>query len=346
MSLSCVLGDVSGAQPEARLELEGKIPLGDVKGRIDHLTLDLQRQRLFVAELGNNTVGVLDLESRKLLQRLSGFDEPQGVAWSSRVDRLYVASGGDGMLRTFAGESLAKGQAIALGSDADNVRLDQLQENVYVGVGSGAIAMLDARTLQQRGNVAFSGHPESYQLESQGMRAFVNVPDARQVIVLDRASRKVLARWPLDFAANFPLALDEAGSRIFVVFRSPATLGVYSTLDGSTLGRVKTCGDADDVFLDASRGLVYVICGEGRVDIFETRGAALDKVGSMVTAPGARTGYFSPDLDRLYVAVRASGAEPAAIWVLRASNDIADVKEGGDENAKTSAAVRHPDHHD
>jgi hypothetical protein len=39
------------------LQLERKIPLGDVRGRIDHLAFDPARQRLLVAELGNDTVG-------------------------------------------------------------------------------------------------------------------------------------------------------------------------------------------------------------------------------------------------------------------------------------------------
>jgi len=45
------------------LILEAGIPLGQVSGRIDHLGIDLKRQRLLVAELGNNSLGVVDLGS-------------------------------------------------------------------------------------------------------------------------------------------------------------------------------------------------------------------------------------------------------------------------------------------
>jgi len=45
------------------LQLESKIPLGDVRGRIDHMAIDLPRQRLFVAELGNDSVGIVDLKA-------------------------------------------------------------------------------------------------------------------------------------------------------------------------------------------------------------------------------------------------------------------------------------------
>ena len=59
------------------LQLETKIPLGDVRGRIDHMAIDLKRQRLFVAELGNDSVGIVDLPNRKLISRIPGLKEPQ-----------------------------------------------------------------------------------------------------------------------------------------------------------------------------------------------------------------------------------------------------------------------------
>jgi DNA-binding beta-propeller fold protein YncE len=287
-----------------------------VKGRIDHLTLDLQRGRLFVAELGNDTVGVVDLKQRRVVQRLSGFKEPQGLAWSPEADTLFVASGGDGTVRAFNGETLTTGPTIDLGDDADNVRVGSGGQ-VLVGFGSGAVATLDARTLRRSADIKFQGHPESFQVEQRGPRVFVNDPDAHQVVVLDRARAQVSARWRLEFSANFPMALDENNGRLFVVFRSPATMNVISTKDGHSLGQVQTCGDADDVFLDERRSVAYVICGAGQVEVFDTRSGSFAKLGAVQTVAGARTGLFSPDLDRLFIAVRASGTQLAAIWVLR-----------------------------
>lgn len=305
-------GEVNGP----RLQLEVKIPLGNVRGRIDHLSVDVARGRLFVAELGNDTVGVVDLQQRRVARRLSGFREPQGVLWSAEADTLYVASGGDGTVRAFTGENLAAGPAIDLGSDADNVRLGS-DAQVLVGAGSGAVATLDGRTLHKDADIQFSGHPESFQLERHGTRVFVNDPGAHQLLVLDRGRGEVVARWHQEFSANYPMALDENTPRIFVVFRSPAVMEVLSTKDGGTLGSVPVCGDADDVFLDERRAAAYVVCGVGRVEVFETRSASFKKVSTFQTVAGARTGLFVPDLDRLFVAVRASGSEPASIWILR-----------------------------
>src|SRR5258708_37815254 len=77
------------------LTLESKIPLGDVVGRIDHLAVDLARRRLFVAELGDNSVGVVDLAGGKVLHRISGLKEPQGVGYVPTADTLYAANAGD-----------------------------------------------------------------------------------------------------------------------------------------------------------------------------------------------------------------------------------------------------------
>ena len=84
------------AEDKAPLRLEAKILLGDVRGRIDHLAVDLKRQRLFVAELGNDSVGVVDLTTHSLLRTITGLNEPQGVGYEPSTDTLYVANARDG----------------------------------------------------------------------------------------------------------------------------------------------------------------------------------------------------------------------------------------------------------
>src|SRR5512132_3747987 len=63
------LGNTRAADPDPPLLLERRIPLADVSGRIDHMAVDLRRQRLFVAELGNGTIDVIDLTTGKTDQR-------------------------------------------------------------------------------------------------------------------------------------------------------------------------------------------------------------------------------------------------------------------------------------
>jgi hypothetical protein len=113
------------------------------------------------------------------------------------------------------------------------------------------------------------------------------------------------------------MALDPVHRQVLVIFRAPAELGVFSMTGGKLIATAETCGDADDLFVDAKRSRVYVSCGAGFIDIFETKGLTYRRITRIPTVSGARTSLFVPELDRLLVAVRANSEEPAAIWVLR-----------------------------
>lgn len=305
---------------EPALEPIATIPMPGVKGRIDHLAVDLKRHRLFVAALGNNTVEVLDVERHRHEKSLPGFGEPQGVLYLPDADRLYVANGNGGRLDILDGNSFASVKRIAKLPDADNVRYDAGAGMVVVGYGKGALQMLDAASGEAAAEIRLPAHPESFQLERNGSRIFVNVPDARQIAVVDRSKRTLAAAWDVTGArANFPMTLDEAGRRLFVGARSPALMLVYDTDSGKVVSKAPIGGDTDDLFYDAQRRRVYVICGEGRVDVFRQDDADhYSQIETVSTAPRARTGLFVPEEGRLYVAAPAVDQAHARILVYRA----------------------------
>jgi len=300
------------------LAVQEKIPLGNIAGRIDHLAYDAARQRLYVAELGNDSVGIVDLKARRLMRTVAGFKEPQGIAYETSTDTVYVANGGDGSLRLFRGEDFASIGTIELGADADNVRADSTARRVYAGHGDGAIAVIDAVTRKRIADIPLKGHPESFQLEANGPRIFVNVPDANLIQVLSRDMGSPVGSWPTaELHANYPLAVDVANRRVLSVFRHPARLQAFDATSGNRLSGVDVCGDADDLFIDARRNRAYVICGQGTVDTYQAANAAFTRIARLSTSAGSRTGLYLPDVDRLVVAIRAAGREPAAVWILR-----------------------------
>ena len=308
------------AQPNsALLTLEKEIALPGVEGRIDHFSVDVSGKRLFVAALGNGTVEALDLAKGQRTAQIRGLQDPQGLYFDAAANRLYVASGGDGTLRAYDGAALAPLHQVALGEDADNVRGDpQRAGQIWVGYGGGGLAIL-AASGQQVGAIALRSHPEAFQLEQRGPRAFVNVPKESAVAVVDRTKNAVVARWGLAGAlANYPMALDEAGRRLFVGCRVPARLVVLDTDSGQVVAKLPTVGDADDVFFDSRRHLVYIVGGEGAVDIVRVRDARhYESAGRTRTAAGARTGLFVPGLDRLFVAVPHRGPQASKVLVYR-----------------------------
>ena len=304
------------AAAQAPLELEATIEMPGVKGRIDHFAADVKGHRLFVAALGNNTVEVLDTAGNKHARSLTGFGEPQGIAYLPEPKLLYVANGSADRVDVLDGESLAMVKRIPSLADADNVRYDGAAHVVIVGYGKGALRLLRAKDGEAAGEIRLAGHPESFQLEANGARAFVNVPSAQQVAVVDRTKRTVLATWPVPARANFPMALDENAKRLFVGARKPAELLIYDTESGRMVAKLPIGGDTDDIYYDAAHARLYVICGEGRVDVFRRESA--DRYvheTAIKTAPRARTGYFVPEDGKLYVAAPANGSSPARVFV-------------------------------
>jgi len=297
------------------LVLEAKIPLGEVSGRLDHLAIDTKRRRLFVAELRNNSLGVVDLGAGKVLRRVTGLSEPQGVAYVPFADSVYVANAGDGSVRVLRGDDFAPVWRVELGDDADNVRVDAGRNRVIVGYGKGALAVIDPATRTKAADFRLKGHPEGFQIDETGTQVFANVPDARDIEVVDLATASTRSVPTQGARSNFPMAIDAEAHRVLVVFRSPPTLMALSIQGGRPVAKLETCGDADDVFVDPKRRRVYVSCGEGVVDVLEQSDPGYRRVARVPTVSGARTSLFVPELDRLFVAVRSRSNEPAAIWV-------------------------------
>ena len=307
--LACLFGGGSLAADAqmhadgAPLEPAGTIALPDTAGRIDHLAIDLKRKRLFVAELGNDTVDVVDLAARKVIHRISGLDEPQGVVYAPASDRLAIANGGDGSVRVYDGGDYAPRGVVKLDDDADNARLDPASGDAIVGHGNGGLAIIDLRQPERLRDVALPAHPEAFQLTND--RAYINIPDAREIDVVDIGAGKLIAKWPSGaLSANFPMALDDSGHAT-VVFRGQDRLVLLDLASGRIAAAVDTCGDADDVFFDGKRRRFYVSCGSGAIDIVALNQTGLRSVARVATSWGARTSLFAPELDRLFVAERA-----------------------------------------
>ena len=300
------------------LALERKITLNDVSGRIDHMAVDLHRHRLFVAELGNDSVDVIDLGSSTVLHRFTGLKSPQGVAYLPGPDAIAIANAADGSVQFYGGGDFAALGTLNLGNDADNARVDVRTGDIVIGYGDGGLAVIDPATRSKQRDVTLPGHPESFQIDPRANRAYVNVPDAGQIAVIDLTSGRQVAKWTVPGQAeNFPMAIDSAVGTIATVFRSPPRLVLLNSETGAVTGSYSTCGDADDVFFDSRRHRVYVSCGAGVIDVFNRDGSGAQHLATIHTSPGARTSLFVPELDELYVAERAGLLKDAAILVFR-----------------------------
>jgi YVTN family beta-propeller protein len=313
---SCLAVAESG---DAGIQLKQTIPLPGVEGRIDHFAFDPAGERLFVCALGNNTVEVLDVRKSERIHSITGLGAPQGVAYIPESDRILVANDKGGVCKIYDGKSLQEIGELNFKDDADNVRYDDATKKVYVGFGNGGIGIIDATQHKMIGSISLSAHPEAFELEKNGKRIFVNVPNARHVAVIDRDKGEVVATWKTDLAlGNFPMALDETNHRLFVGCRLPSKLIVLNTDSGDIVAKIDISGDADEIFYDSKRHRIYAICGAGKIDIInEVDANAYEPFAKIGTADGARTGLFVPDRDTLFVGVPHRGSQRAEIRAYR-----------------------------
>jgi DNA-binding beta-propeller fold protein YncE len=303
------------------LILTASVPLEGVKGRFDHFASG--KGKVFVSGLGNNSVEIIDLFQGTRSHEITGVPNPQGVAFSPEANKLFVASE-KGKLYIYDGDSYKLITTLDFDGGADNLRYDSATKRVYVGCGddekNSAIAAVDAMTNKRLDEVyKLGGEPESFQLEKSGPNIYVNVPDLKQIVAINRTTKE-LTRWPVTVAQNFPMALDEADHRVIVGTREPATLSVFDTATGKMVASVPTVQDTDDLYYSAERKRVFVPGRAGSIWVYQqTDPDHYNVISKIPTVVGAGTaGYFGRQgkgFDRFYLAVSAGASSNAEIRI-------------------------------
>ena len=300
------------------LHLVATIQLPNVSGRIDHLAFDTKNQTIFLAALGNNTVEVVDIKSKKVIQTIKGQHEPQGIKYISENNTVFVANGGDGECDIYNADTYQQIKSIKMpGTDADNVRYNVTSGKIFVGYGDGGIAVIDSKTFKQLVDVKLPGHPESFQLDAGSKKIFVNVPDAQMLATIDLEKYTITNKWKIKVAkANFPMALDEFNHRLFLGCRNPAKLLIINSESGNIIAQIDIDSDTDDVFYDSSTKQIYVSCGGGYIDVIKQSGPDKYEVTSRIESrSGARTSLFVPELNQLFLAAPARSGNEAQLMI-------------------------------
>ncbi len=301
--------------------LTASVPLEGVKGRFDHFAAG--KGKVFVSGLGNNSVEVIDLFQGTRSHEITNVPNPQGVAFSPEANELFVASE-KGKVYIYNGDSYKLVATLDFEGGADNLRYDAATKRVYVGCGddekNSAIAAIDAMTNKRLDEVyKLGGEPESFQLEKNGPNIYVNVPDLKQIVVINRTTKQ-LTRWPVTAGQNFPMALDEADHRLIIGTREPATVSIFDTGTGKMVASLPTVQDTDDLYYSAERKRIYVPGREGAIWVYQQSDtdhySLLAKIPTVVGAGTA--GYFGRQgkgFDRLYLAVSATAGSNAEIRI-------------------------------
>jgi DNA-binding beta-propeller fold protein YncE len=311
-------GPAPAAEP-ATLELIQTIPLKGAPGRLDHAAIDSKHGRLFVANLSNNSLDVVDLKAGKLVKQVPGQKKIQGIAYAPDLDRIFVGNGVGGEGNVFDGRDYKLLKSIRL-PGADNVRYLARRGLVYVGHADKALSAIDARALEVKATIKLPGRPEGFQLEAKRPRLYMNTVDPTRLVVVDTDKNEVLHRYPLKLADRaYPLALDEANHRLFIGCRNKPCVVVMDSESGKEVASVPLPEDIDDLFYDAKNKRLYASCGAGVLAVVRQRDAdRYEVVEKIPTVKLARTCFFDPAGGLLYLFVpRQEGQEGPTIRVYR-----------------------------
>jgi DNA-binding beta-propeller fold protein YncE len=299
------------------LKLEKSIPLPNVKGRIDHMDINLKDRILYIAALGNNTVEVVDIQKVKLIHSIAGLDEPQGIGYIPEHNEIFIANGGNGDCYFYNAANFEKTATIHLSSDADDVRYDPATQHIYVGYGNGGIAVIDANTHTQIGDVKLPTHPEGFQLDKAENILLVNLPGKNMIGVINLKSLKLVDKWMSSApSANFPFSVDTINHYSFVGYRRPASLVMLNSKTGKVIISANMVSDVDDVYFDYATKKIYISGGGGFINIFQhEKENSLKQVANIPTRSGARTSLLIPQLKLFILAERAESGKPAEIVI-------------------------------
>ena len=313
------------AQGTGPLRLVQAIPMPNVKGRMDHLGVDIKGKRLFAAALDNNTVEVIDLKAGKRVFSIPGQSKPQGIFYSTDFKRLFVANGIDGICKIYTGDKFTLIDNLSLGTNPNHVGYDPAAKYLYVGIGipnseAGALAILDTHSNKHIGDIKTDARPGGVKIEKSGPRIFVTLRGLPKVGVVDRTKREEITTWPVGAPFITSLAFDETHHRLFGGTRNPPMLIVFDAESGKQITQLEGVAGIDDLWYDAAHKRIYASGGRdadaGFVFVYQQADADHYELTAKVpTRVNAQTSIWVPQLNRYYVSASANDKEDAAILV-------------------------------
>ncbi|MBZ5645090.1 MAG: YncE family protein [Acidobacteriia bacterium] len=259
--LTLLFGFLAGAegQAPAPLKLIQTISMPNVKGRMDHMDVDMKGGRLFVAGLENGTLEVVDLKAGKWSRSVPGIKAPQGIAYLPAMNKLYVANENDNSLKVLRGDTLALLKTIPLELGSNRVTYDPRSGHLFVGNGGasakldhGELGIIDPQTDRLIGKIPIGIRPAEILMNKTGQTLFVFESRGNVIQVIDARKSKLLHVWPVSSQRPGDGAFDEANHRLFIGTRNPPSMVVMDSTNGKEVASLPTVEGMDGVYFDVS----------------------------------------------------------------------------------------------
>jgi hypothetical protein len=301
----CASDESNGSKSGSALSLTQTVPLTELKGSFNHLAADATRGRFYVTAPGEKKLAVVDVKAGNVSRVLTNV--PASAAkYVADLDMLCLSGGGG--VTFLNGDSLEVLGNVQLHSSVDELQYDANEHRLYAGVMDAAkpgIAFIDVQGRRLLETVKLPAKPQGFVIEEHGPNLYANTPGAKQVTVVDRQKKAVVAEWKLSEAqSNYPIALDETNHRLFVGCRRPPCLLVLDTASGTKVAKVDTGGDADDMSFDPAGKCIYLACGDGVIStVLQIDADRYQRLPDVATVEDARNSLFVPELKTFFLTV-------------------------------------------
>lgn len=270
-----------------------KVPLGAAEGGgeyFDYINVDPIGRRAYLSH-GTEFL-VVDVESGKLLGKVTGFKRNHGIALVPELGRGFITDGDAAQvvivdLKTFTRVGEIKGE-----KDADSIIYDPASKRVFAFNGeSKNCTVIDPAKGTVITTISLGGAPEQAVADGEGI-VYDNLEDTNEVIAIDTESLKIKSRWPVAPAGQpVSIALDRQTRRLFIGGRKPKMLVVMNADTGKVIGEPFPIGDrVDSNVFDPSTRYIASATREGTLHIFhEDSPDKFSAVETLKTEFGAKT---------------------------------------------------------
>lgn len=319
---ACVLALFVTMTAQSQYAKVAEIPIGGA-GAFDYLNVDSAAKRLYVTH--GTEIVVIDTTTNKIVGKITDTPRVHGIAIVSDLGRGFTTNGGENKASIIDLKTLATISKVETGANPDAVTYDSARKEIYTFNGARAggynATVIDAAKGTVVATIDLGDKPEAGQVDPAMGRVFVNLEIKSMVAVIDTATHKKIAEWPIT-PADEPtgMAIDTASKRLFVGGEKLALVD-YTT--GKVVTSVAICEGTDATWYDAAAKMVFNSCGDGHITM--TRFDAPNKltvVATLATTRGARTMAFDPATHRIYTAAisyappeagAAAGGRPTAV---------------------------------
>jgi DNA-binding beta-propeller fold protein YncE len=324
VSLCATFAVLAQSTSQSPLKLIQTLPLPGIQ-HFEHFGIDAKGNRLFsLAGVQEGRLEVFDLRTGQHLRSVEGLQEGQCLVYRQDLNRLYVVGGGGNLITQQPGRvwiydgndySLIKSLDVPPG--AAWCSYDDASHYLYVN-GNGrlvhkpdsTVTVIDTTLGEEVGRIIVDDDVlTDLQIDPSGSNLYTGERNKKLIAVIDRNTRKVVARWPVTLGEGLGhMALDFANHRLFVGCRYGQVV-IFDTQTGKELQALPISQYPDDLEYDPVSKRLYATCagaigvGQSAVDVFQQIDRDHYKlIGQVITEPGARNGIVASAVNRFFVA--------------------------------------------